>query len=133
MRDPSEQEPGVVVILDRLPELKVVHDAIVDGTVNDYYARPALGEYQKHAGYRFNAEAREARIEEAPNGPYLMPEEWKVKPEFRVLKSDAEFVMAAAYKTLQKRSWSDFLKNVLTGRDKAASDIISCLTPTVLE
>jgi len=134
MREPSEYEPAVVVVLDQLPELKVVHDAIEDGTIRRYFPTPsAPGEYRRNPGMRFSVEAREEQLIAASDGPALLPETWKPGAEFRVLEDDVEFVMAAAFKTLQKRTWGGFLKNMLTGRDKAASNIISFLAPVVIE
>ena len=129
MRPSSEQ--NVALVLDTLPECKIVLDALeVRGALAAKLDELNYGrENVADLAHRFRNEAR--TVEYVPSdtikpGMVEWPS-WKKKPEFKVLQNDVLFVSLAVQRVLGERSMPTKVFNRVTGRTKAAKTIAAAL------
>jgi hypothetical protein len=116
--------PAEVLILDTLPECKVVNDAFSDRSIPQPSGRPDWSLQS-----RFDKQTKETLKcgVNADEGVPILVETWDAAPEFVVEPQDVGFVLAAARKVLREdnREWRIY--NRLTRRTSAAKRIVNYL------
>lgn len=127
---PSEK-PGVIAVLDSLAECKVVNDAFDDPAFAQkpnpqQTAKEAYEEMRSSMRHRFHTQAMHLPLGDA----YATECNFVADPEFDIVRDygDAYFVLSAAERIVSQKSLPDKAFNLLTGRTKAAKNIIKFLT-----
>lgn len=114
-----------IVILDALPECKVVLDALEDPDFPHPPTGPTDDDFANSLGVRFR---RQSMHEPRPPATDAYVEDvFNSTPEFNVLRSDSYFIIKAAERILSQKSISERAFNRLTGRTKAAKEMIRVL------
>lgn len=126
---PSEN-PEVIVILDKLPECKVVHDALSFSALKDVIPSPQSLWDSDSFGVRFHSQTRQTDFASPATDyegrPVAQADTWQNNPEFKVKEEDRLIVRKAAQYILDLNNVHIFDRafNRLTGRTKAAKQIL---------
>lgn len=121
---PSDK-PNEIAVLDTLNECRVVLDALEDSDIPHPAIGPSDDDFANSLGVRFR---RQAMHEPRPPAADAFVEDvFNLKPEFNVLRDDAHFVIKAAERVLAQKEVSSRVFNRLTGRTKAAKEMIRVL------